>query len=104
MVHNAVRIGRVRPKTGGDIHVLPAQTRTDPQQGLIESAAELTSEFADLVGFVVVAWDETGTAWCHSWIEDPPLNPISPSMAPTFVHDAVYTHLLVETDLLTEED
>ena len=98
MSHNAVRIGRVRPKRGGDIHVLPVEPRSETQQGLLESAVDLNADLPEMTGYVVVVWDETATPWCHSWIEDPETSPISAQLLPSFVHDALLTHLILEIE------
>jgi len=96
--HNAVKIGRIRPKRGGDIHVLPIEARSETQQGLIESAVDLVTGLPDMAGYVVVVWDESATPWCHSWIEDPEETPISAQLLPSFVHDALLTHLILEIE------
>lgn len=95
MSHNGARIGRVRLKRGGDIHVLPIEPRSETQQGLIESAVDLTADVPEMAGFVVVVWDETATPWCHSWLEDPETSVVSAQVMPSFVHDALLTHFFM---------
>jgi hypothetical protein len=98
MTHNGVRIGRIRPKRGGDIHVLPVEPRSDAQQGLLESAVDLIASLPEMAGYVVVVWDETATPWCHSWIEDPEVSPVSAHLLPSFIHDALLTHFILDPD------
>lgn len=98
MLKRHAKIGRVRLKRGGDIHVLPIEPRSDTQQGLIESAVDLVTDLPDMAGYVVVVWDESATPWCHSWIEDPDETPVSAQLLPSFVHDALLTHLILEIE------
>ncbi len=100
MTHNAVRIGRVRPKTGGDIHVLAADPRTEVQQALLESALEMTDGLPDLTGYALVAWDGNGAPYCCSWTvgdsDEYEAGPVSLYLLPSFVHDALLLHILDE--------
>lgn len=103
MTRNAVRIGRIRPKSGGDIHVLSPTPRTDVQQGLLESTLELLADLPDLAGFALIVWDEEGTPFCHSWAGVDGAGPVGPYLLPCFVHDAVLLHVMGDADVEDDE-
>jgi len=98
MLSRHARIGKVRLKQGGTLHVLPVESRTETQQGLVESAVDLVADLPQMAGYVIVVWDETATPWCHSWIEDPEVSAVSAYLLPSFVRDALITHLFLDID------
>lgn len=56
------RIGKVKMKSGGEIHRLPVAERDEAQQSLMSAAAKVSGFYkpGEMHGHVVFAWDKEG--------------------------------------------
>lgn len=95
---NGCRIGKIKLKSGGEIHRLPALQRDEPQRLLVERAAKLAGYYkpGELRGYVVFAWDKDGFNSLGYYIDKE--GPVGVTMAPSFVADALRRRLIEEHD------
>lgn len=92
----SARIARVKPKAGGDIHILPTEPRTETQQGLLEATLYIIGEDPDMTGFVVLTWDEYGNPYCQTWNSED--SPLCDEMIPAFVQTTTFAQLFCEDE------
>lgn len=92
------RIGKVKLKSGGEIHRLPTMERDDAQKFLMDSAAKAASFYkpGEMHGYVVFAWDKEGYSSTAYYINHDGF--IGCTVLPAFVADALRRKMIEAGD------
>lgn len=94
-VNFAIRIGKVRPKSGGEL--VPLRVGSDEATTLIKRDARLAladiEKWTDLKGLITVFWDGQG-AYGRYISTAVAGNPIPTTLMPSYVHDVILRELI----------
>lgn len=93
MRQSVARIGRVKPKRGGDFTIINKPNHTDAQEDILKNTRQIVEGLGhQLHSYVVVAWSDSGLYQMGTRISRK--GPIGPTSAPSFVADIVRRELL----------